>query len=113
MSDLEIFGIFVVGLLQGAWLGWYARERYAMYVVSKIMNEMQSAVQEVQSSAVPITVYEQSGQFFVHNTESGEFLAQGTNHEEITKKLNERYPGKLFTAEVDNLKSVGYKHDAL
>lgn len=101
--------VFVVGIA----IGWKGREWQAIRVLANYQKMIEEAVKAESSNTVMIDIQREGDQFFIYNKTTGEFLAQGTNHAEISKVLGDRYPAKRFTAMPENLKDVDYKHDSL
>jgi len=60
---------------------------------------------------INITITKVNDVFFLHRDDTGEFLAQGKNHAEIKKILENRFPGQTFMATPENMKLVGYELD--
>lgn len=109
MTDLLfIIATVVACVLAGFRLGWDARERAAKKFIS---DYFQQEIDSVKDTVVFITVSREGTYFLIHDRDSGEFLAQGTNHSDVTKVLHERFPSKKFIASPDNLKDVGYQLD--
>lgn len=94
------------GLVVGGVVGWFLRERYAMFVVRQMIQE--GMVKAPQVDAVPVKVVNKDGMFYLHNATTEEFLAQGRTHEEITSVLNARFPNTKFMADPKNLLEIGY-----
>jgi hypothetical protein len=107
------FIFIIVILVVGGVIGWKAREHMAMRFVANYQKMFEEAAMLETTNTVMIEVQREGDQFFIYNKETGEFLAQGINHEEISTVLGERFPSKRFTATPQNLKDVGYKHDSI
>lgn len=104
------FILLLLGIAIGIPIGWKYREITAFQAVRKYQQQLANAAME---KTVFISVSKLEDQFLVHNQETGEFLAQGTTHEEIRSLLNKRYPDRVFVADPKNLREVGYKHERL
>ena len=94
----ELFLMIVAGVacgLVGFRLGWNAREQAAKKFV---MNYVEQEMDRVKETVVYITVKREGTTFFVYDRDTDEFLAQGTNHLDITKVLLDRFPSKRFIA---------------
>lgn len=111
MIEIMLFTL-IIGLI-GFIGGWYAREWYAKRVVHMLEQRLGRMAEEMKKRAVEVRVEQQGDTFFVYNANTGEFLAQGDSHEAITKTLNDRFPNTFFTADRDELRKLGYKHDAV
>lgn len=107
------FIFIIVALVVGGVIGWKAREYMAMRFVANYQKMVEEAVMTEATNTVMIDVQRDGDQFFIYNKETGEFLAQGINHEEIATVLGKRFPSKRFTATPQNLKDVGYKHESI
>lgn len=109
---IEFIILIVVGVGCFA-LGWKGREIRAMQYLRHYQELIDEATKEHSDKTVMIEVHREGDQFYIYNKVTGEFLAQGTNHEEVSAVLGERFPSNRFTAMPENLKEVGYKHDAI
>ena len=108
MTDLLLIILFA--LANGFVAGWYTREWHAKRVVTRFHDAMN---QELAKHYCHISISEDQGTYLVHNAKTGEFMAQGRTHSEISDVLNKRFPGMFFTADADDLRKIGYKHDTL
>lgn len=96
--------IIVIGLViqfgLGVVTGWHWRE----YVARNTLNDLRERLyDEVDRMLVPITSKKIDGQVFVWNEKTGEFLAQGSNFDDVVSKLEKMYPDKIFTTSTDVL----------
>jgi 3-methyladenine DNA glycosylase AlkD len=90
-------------------LGWLLRELYAQYRVKSFMGKIETAVvDDVKANIIRIIIEHENDTYYVYNAENKSFMAQGNTRKELEKNLASRYPGKLFGAEPDNLKSLGF-----
>lgn len=105
MDLIDIISLMVVGVS----LGWFARERYAVYQVRRLMNDAVADKLENIQPAIPIVIEKEGDMFYVYDEETREFLAQGVDHETVASVLNKRFPTRSFTAQPQNLQEVGYK----
>jgi hypothetical protein len=109
---IEFIVLIVVGV--GCFmLGWKGREIRAMQYLRHYQELIDEAAKAEVDKTVMIEIRREGDQFYIYNKSTGEFLAQGTNHEEVSAVLGERFPSKRFTAMPENLKEVGYKHDTI
>ena len=104
---LSLIVIFIT-FMGGAVYGWNARERSAKKFVADYLKQ---SAEKAQANTVSIRLSREGDQFLVHDADTGEFLAQGTDHKQISSVLSDRYPTKMFVAVPDNLKEVGYTLD--
>lgn len=109
---IDIFIIIAVAVI-GFVLGWKAREYMAMRFIDRYQKMFEQAAVSEVANTVMIEIQREGDQFYIYNKETGEFLAQGTNHSEVSAILGDRFPSKRFTAMPQNLKDVGYKHDSI
>lgn len=105
---IEIIAAIAVGIV----VGWYAREQRAklyLHHLEKQMNQsFSSMVAEAAKNIIQIEITKQGDMFYVHNKTTGEFLAQGRDHDTITEVLNSRFPDMTFMANPDDLEKIGY-----
>jgi predicted transcriptional regulator YdeE len=105
MSEfLSIFGIFILGFI----LGWVLREELAKRRVDYIMSKLEENLEQIAEDLIQIKIERHSGQYYVFDKETDEFMAQATTREELEDSLAKRYPEKRFAATPENLKEVGF-----
>lgn len=100
------FIILAGALVFGFAFGWTARERYAMRVVKELLRE---SAQLEQDNAEPRTKMrlERHGEvIYAYTTDGDEFIAQGRDLEELDKAIVERFPGKKFSVQEQNLVDI-------
>lgn len=104
------FLILFIAVLVGAIVGWNLREAVAMHQVKTILNSL-STQQEEQSeeddNRIRISVEKHNGVFYVYGRDNNEFMAQGSNRQELEDALKERYPGKRFACDEKTLLELG------
>ena len=97
-------------------IGWKWREISAVQLHRKMQEEKrESRIQEladkIQGTFVEATVEKIGDIFYMHNKETGEFLAQGFTSEELSENLRSRFPDKRFVMEKKDLNSIGIYHE--
>ena len=91
-------------------LGWKCRELEAMRRIQKYEENMKT---QVKQNIIPVVVEKAGDLFHVYNKETGEYLAKGSNVNEITENLSQRFNDhKVFVASPENMKEVGLKDAA-
>lgn len=101
-----IFSILVVGVI----IGWYARQWYAVMVVTELLQQIENQeAEESHPSSIPIRIEKHEDRFFVYNSESGKFMAQGDTMDMVTENLLNNYPNKVFTISPENAEEIGIK----
>lgn len=102
----------IVAIAVGIVIGWYAREQRAKLYLNHLERQMNqsfsSMVAEAAKHIIQIEITKQGDMFYVHNKTTGEFLAQGRDHDTITEILNSRFPDMTFMANPDDLEKIGY-----
>jgi hypothetical protein len=105
MSEfLSILGVFALGFI----LGWVLREEMAKRRVDYIMKQLGEDLEQIADELIQIKIERHSGQYYVFDKETDEFMAQATTREELEDSLAKRYPEKRFAATPENLKEVGF-----
>lgn len=110
MTELLLL-VAVVGAVS-FWFGWKTREFYALRYIRRLRDQALELAADIPPPTM-IQVTKEGETFLIHDQKTGEFLAQGTSHKEITKVLNDRFPQRTFIAQPANLREVGYDHDSL
>jgi len=105
MEDfLSIFGVFALGFI----LGWVLREELAKRRVDYIMKQLDQDLGEIEDELINIKIEQHSGQYYVFNKETDEFMAQAPTRKELEDSLASRFPDTRFAATPENLKEVGF-----
>ena len=109
---LETFLIIIVGIF----IGWKWREISAIQLHRKMQEEkresrIQELAEKIQGTFIEATVERIGDIFYMHNKETGEFLAQGNTSDELSENLRSRFPDKRFVMEKKDLKSIGIYHE--
>lgn len=100
--------ICLLFLLMGFSLGWHAREKAAERTVNKLMEQFEKETEE-DTSVIKISIEKHNNTYYVYDKEENSFMGQASNRTELEDILAQRFPGKRFLAESDNLKEVGFK----
>jgi hypothetical protein len=109
MEFLILVGVFVVAF---SW-GWSMHASYVRYNNEKLA-EMLTQIREVEDeNLIRIIIEKHNDTFFVYSKEDSKFIAQANSKEELEDKLRELFPGKRFGASPENLKEIGFYHDAV
>jgi len=114
---MEILLTAVVTLLIGFKAGWIYREYKAKKLIQSLREdyfknlELMAEQQTVNETEIVIEKYE--GSFFVYDKNTGNFLAQGKSHDEVSEVLSQRFPNTTFIASLSHLKEKGYDHESL
>ena len=95
-------------LLVGGFAGWKYREYTALKLVKEFNEQQQKMSELVKKVQMKIKVESSNGQYFAYCDEQGDFLAQGDSWKSLSQRLVERFPGKKFIMDEDNLKEQGY-----
>ena len=98
------------------WIGWKLREISAIRLHEKMKKEQQESrihelAEKIQGTFIEATVEKIGDIFYVHNKETGEFLAQGESPEELSDALRTRFPEKRFVMEKKDLESIGIYYE--
>jgi predicted negative regulator of RcsB-dependent stress response len=99
-----LIGICILAV--GTVIGWKYRE----YTALKMMQEMelQKVEQFVENKKIHIVLEENDGQMFCYEKETSNFMAMGETWDELADALSERYPGKRFVCDEENLTDMGF-----
>lgn len=112
MEDILYIVVVIVAFIGGIAYGWGLRERYAKRTADALLKELEldidSKMKEHSKSLIPIKIERHKDVFYVFNHENDEFMGQAETREELEKVLSDRFPGKRFMAQPDNLKEMGF-----
>ena len=84
----------------GILIGWNLRERVAMKIVEKMMDDIQQ-VEEEERTKMRLETH--SGVIYAYTADGNHFIAQGVNLNELDKAIIARFPGKKFSVQEQNL----------
>lgn len=104
METTDIFILIGVMTLGFIW-GWVSRERAAVAKVHKMMEHIEEQASE---DLIQIIIESHNDHYYVYAVEDRTFMAQGSTKQELEDNLAKRYPGKMFAANPENLKEIGF-----
>lgn len=102
---MDYFIIFVFGFVTG----WLALRTLVQYRVKQVKDILMQTIEKSMPEEVMITFSKEGDLIQVHNSDTQEFLAQGSSKEEIVKILEDRWPDKVFRASSKNMEEMGLK----
>lgn len=91
----------------GALYGWHLRERHAERYVHHILKDV--VQEQIIPNLVHIEIEKSDNMIYIYNKEDKSFMAQGSTRKEVEENLAKRFPGKIFGADDNNLREVGFK----
>ena len=99
-------------VIAGIWLGWKWREISAIRMMKQQRKEEQTSrieelAEKIQQTFIETTVEKIGNIFYLHNKETGEFLAQGESPEELSNNLRARFPKNRFVMDKNDLNMIG------
>ena len=95
--------VFALGTLHG----WALRERHATRTLERFLKQAQEETEE-DSELIHIVIEKHNDTFFVYDSETKSFMAQGSTKEELEENLKKRYPDQRFACQEKILKEVGF-----
>lgn len=114
MTTLEVIFVMIIMFAQGIWLGWQLREWHAIRTLRRFLSENEPSENAPETAPEIVScVLEQHGNvFYVYSKEDNQFLGQGTDENELSVVLKERFPGKMFSLDGDQLKKLRGSNNA-
>ena len=107
MEFLILFLVSIFFFFYGAICGWKAREKHAMKLTGKLVEEIENKIEEEKKSLIQIIIEQHGEVFYIYNKEDKTFMAQGKNKKELEDALSARFPGKKFAASEEELQKAG------
>lgn len=92
----------------GGLAGWKYREYTALKLVKEAQENSKRIQEAIKKTRMRVKVEKIGEQCFAYAWDEGDFLAQGDSWDDLAKRLVERFPGKKFIMDEDNLKEQGY-----
>lgn len=109
---MEVVYILVLALFFaiGFVVGWQQREVFAKKKVEHFFEAMEEMTKEdIKANTVNIKIEKHNEVFYVFNSDSDDFMGQGTTRKDVESALAKRFPDKRFLATKDNLQEVGWQ----
>lgn len=106
MEFVILFGALMIGI----YLGWEAREQWAIRQVRRLLDSGElftEAETGEEEERTKMRVEKHSDLLYAFTVEDDNFIAQGKDLEELDKAIQARFPGKKFSIQEDNLKEIG------
>lgn len=106
MEFLILFGALMVGI----YVGWEAREQWAIRQVRRLLDSGElftEAETGEEEERTKMRLEKHSDLLYAFTVEDDNFIAQGKDLEELDKAIQARFPGKKFSIQEDNLKDIG------
>ena len=99
-------------VIAGIYLGWKWREISAIRMMEKERKKRETSrieelADKIQQTFVETTVEKIGNVFYLHDKETGEFLAQGDTPKELSNALRARFPKKRFVMDKNDLNMIG------
>lgn len=101
------FILFIAGCV----VGWHLRESFARWQLAQLTQQIQDGLPKIKS--IPIKISKIGDMIYVHNESTGQFMAQGTTHEEISEKIVKMFPNTVFLASEVDAKDTGYPDERI
>lgn len=103
MEFFLVIGVFGIGFF----LGWTLREKVAVQRIQKVTDEIaEDMVEQFKSKVIDISVEDHEGVFYIYSKDDGSYLAHAPSMEKLEDILMEKFPGKLFNANTDDLQKL-------
>ena len=98
---------YLIAIVGGLLIGWYAREWYAMRKIEKLMNNFgDNMLDEFKKKVIDITIEKSGDLFYVYKKDDGTFLAQGPDIDKLSDILVQKFPGKIFNCSPEDLATL-------
>ena len=100
---MESVILLAIGMIVGAWFLYLVQKVKRELITYRIEKEIREKVDKLKEKIIPSRIEESNGILFLYNSETNEFLGQGTDAESLEVSVKSRYPGKLFNVPQDQL----------
>lgn len=101
MFELLVMG-FVSGIVTaGILIAYLHYKNYRRLMMMKYYAE--SLLEEFEEKVIKARIEFDYGNLMCYNSETGEFLAQAKNWNELNERLKERFPDKMFDVPQDQI----------
>ena len=98
---------YLIAIVGGLLIGWYAREWYAMRKIENLMNNFgDNMLDEFKKKVIDITIEKSGDLFYVYKKDDGTFLAQGPDIDKLSDILVQKFPGKIFNCSPEDLATL-------
>lgn len=101
---------FILVFIVAFYLGWQIRQYIAIrniqIMLDKIQREEEEAEEKEDDNYLRLSIEKHGEHYYAYSLDDDKFLSQGKTREELETNLQERFPGKKFSAHEDNLKEM-------
>lgn len=98
---------FIIGVV----LGWFIHRYLVKLAIERTMNRAKEEIKE--SKQVMMRIEKHKGVFYLYDSATEEFIAQGKNKEEINELIQKKYATSTqkitFHLDPDEIERVGFK----
>lgn len=113
MEFLILFGAVMVGI----YVGWEAREQWAIRQVQRLLADgdihLKQVDDEPEVEYTKMRLEKHSDLIYAFTVEDDNFIAQGKDLNELDTAIQARFPGKKFSIKEGNLEEIGIKHESV
>lgn len=100
------WGSFIFYALLG-WLAMRITQGYLEHKNQELQNEINLIRKKVKEKIVLVKIEKHQDTYYIFESETDSFVAQGKTVEELKEAMHKRYPDKTFMASEEHLKEIG------
>lgn len=105
---------YIIGFFLGGYAGWHLHKSYLEHLIT-LKEQLERDEKEnnryrpvINDDKINVIIKRYEDIFYVYASD-GTFLAQGKSSKEVGERLSERFPGKEFFGDKENVKEVDFK----
>ena len=91
---------------------WLVIKVWEVYLVAKneaLTEQIKEMTEQIKNSVIHVDIEKHDDMFYLYNKDTREFIAQGTNFEEVKQHCEIRFKGKAVIADEIQMQQLGFK----
>jgi hypothetical protein len=105
MLEIIVLVIILLGVWYiGALFGWQAHDRMLRRNIRYSINEFEEYIEDTY---IKIKIEKHNDMLYVYDNTTHAFMAQGKTRKDIEQELQNKFPGKRFAAQTEEISLLG------
>jgi hypothetical protein len=91
---------------------WLIIKVWQAYLTAKneaLIEQIKDMQAQIKNSVIHVDIEKHDDVFYLYNKDTREFIAQGTNFEEVKQQCETRFKGKAVVADERQMDQLGFK----
>ena len=98
-----IFWLVVIWLFMKVW------EKYLTVKNEALVEQIKDMQAQIKNTVIHVNIEKHNDTFYLYEKDTQEFIAQGSNFEEVKRHCETRFKGKAVVADEAQMEQLGFK----